>query len=213
MKLSPWLAKHLSPSSLKCPGCGAAVKNISILCSACRCICPQCGGKKDKSAKRCRQCYSKRTRRKRGPSRKNKGRSIPTLVTLEDGTEIETRSQLEAAWIKELQHCGLICYECRPLPCTQLGKNGLFLGSYLPDLLLEDSSGREIHVELKPNRDQAKNDSRSQRALRLDNSLTFLIVGGYPDDNEGFYLRMLSSNGSLSYDNVSMAQLTALLSG
>lgn len=89
----------------------------------------------------------------------------------------------------------------------------MFLGSYLPDLLLEDSYGREILVELKPNGAQAKNDSRSQRALNLDKSLVFLILGGRPDDDEGFYLKMLTSEGSVSYDNVSLAQLHLLLVG
>lgn len=212
MKTPPWILNHLT-SEPKCPGCGSLVKNLGALCSLCRCICPLCGGPKHPTAKRCRDCYVIRNKRKRKTSSRRKGRAIPTLLTLEDGTEIETRSQLEAVWILELQHHGFVCYECRPLPCTQVGKNGLFLGSYLPDLLLEDSSGREIFVELKPNRDQAVKDSRPERSLPLTPSALFLILGGYPDSYEGFYLRMLSSKGSLSHDNVSLAQLTSLLGG
>lgn len=135
------------------------------------------------------------------------------MVILDDGREIQTRSLLEASWIQQLQHHGLVCYECRPLPCTRVGKYGVFLGTYTPDLLLVDFSGQEIMVELKPNKQQAKKDLRPGRSINVDPSLIFLVIGGYPDNEKGFYLKMITDRGEKEHFGVPLDDLIRLLHG
>lgn len=206
-----WLDRYLLPI---CKVCGTETNNKSRICTICRQTCSMCGLAKSYHAKICLSCR-KKDRRKRGKHRQRrqhtKRRSIPTSIILRDGTEIQTRSMLEASWILELQHCAFLCYECRPVPCKRLGKFGPFVGSYLPDLLLRDSKGDEFLCELKPTMTLANEDTRPERALALDPLLRFIIIGGEPHEPGGFFVKLLTSEGVKTYQGVSLYQLMNLL--
>lgn len=209
-KKQTWLNTYLLPICIKCE---KPTANTSRICSSCRTTCSICGNSKSYHAKICLICYSnKKKKRKKGKRRgKANRRSIPTLVTLENGSVIQTRSQLEASWIVELQYCALVCYECRPVPCMQTGKFGPFLGSYLPDLLLQDVEGNEYLCELKPTMAMAEGDTRPERALAQNNNLKFIIIGGEPDEPGGFFVKLLSAQGVKIYENIQLEQFSVLL--
>ncbi len=209
MKSTPWLRKYIAPI---CTRCGVETKNTSLICTLCRQTCPLCSGPKSYHAKICINCRNSRKKGKKGKRRvKSNRRSVPTLVTLENGTIIQTRSILESLWLLEIQHCSFVCYECRTVPCTQVGKFGPFTGEYLPDLLLQDKNGNEFLTELKPTAEMAKNDTRPQRSLVHNNSLKFIIIGGEPHEPGGFFVRLLSSEGTVDHENVELKQLMTLL--
>lgn len=132
------------------------------------------------------------------------------MVTLDNGECLQTRSMLEASWIKELQKCPFICYECFPVSCVQVGKNGPFVGNYLPDLLLEDAEGNGILCELKPSAETAMADTRPERSLALNPSLRFIVLGGEPRAHDGFFVKLVSSEGIVTYEGVEIRQLMSL---
>lgn len=179
-------------------------------------FCPQCGGPKSKKAKRCKDCWKDRKRGKRRAKKLsvkkedvNKVWSIPTEVTLADGVVIITRSKLEADWIIALDSCDL-CYECLSLKVPQVGRKGPFIGNYLPDLVLVSKKDNTVTIlELKPNKEEAEDDSRPGRALSLNPEIRFLVIGGYP--NRPFYIKMLTSQGEKEFEGVTLAQLLPLL--
>ena|ERR1051325_2192012 len=207
MKPSNWLKTYITPN---CLTCGTTTKNKSLICTLCRQTCPLCGMTKSYHAKTCLSCRKGKKRKKGKRREKTNRRSIPTTLTLENGETLETRSMLEASWIRELQHCPFICYECRPIPCIQVGKNGPFVGNYLPDLLLEDSDGNEILCELKPTAEVAMADTRPERALAINPLLRFIVIGGEPRANGGFFVKLVSVEGIVTYENVELRQLMAL---
>lgn len=208
-KKQSWLSKY---SLSMCKVCRGETTNKSMICTPCHSTCPLCKNSKSYHAKICFTCRNSKKRGKKGKRReKTNRRSIPTLVTLDDGTEIQTRSQLEASWITKLQYCALVCYECRPVPCIQTGKFGSFRGSYLPDLLLQDKDGNEYLCELKPTAAMAKEDTRQERSLALNSSLQFIIIGGEPNESGGFFVKLLSSKGVKTYENVLLEQFELLL--
>lgn len=209
-KKNPWVNKYLIVVPL-CIKCGKDTDNKSRICTPCRNTCSLCEGSKSYNAKICISCRNQKKKRKKGKRReKTSRRSIPTLVTLQDGTVIQTRSLLEASWILVLQYCPLVCYECQPVPCIQIGKFGPFKGSYLPDLLLQDTDGNEFLCELKPTAAMANSDTRPERALSLNSSLRFVIIGGEPDEPGGFFVKLLSSEGVTMYENVQLEQFMLL---
>lgn len=156
-------------------------------------FCPSCGGPKTERMKQCKECrtFKPLIRKKRKRVSREQSGAIATVITLSDGTVISTRSKLEAAWIQALEACSP-CYECLQLPIKQKGRRGTFIGTYTPDLVVED-----VYLELKSDAKYAKKDSRQVRALEMNPEAKFLIIGGYP--HQSLYIKMVSSEGVKEY--------------
>lgn len=169
-------------------------------------FCPSCGGPKTERTKQCKGCRTLKPliRKKRKRVSREVSGAVATEITLSDGTVILTRSKLEAAWIKALETCSP-CYECLQLPIKQKGRRGDFIGTYTPDLIIDD-----VYLELKSDTKYAKKDSRQIRALELNPEAKFLVIGGYPH-SASLYIKMVSSEGVMEYKKKKLSDVKGFL--
>lgn len=136
--------------------------------------------------------------------------SFPTQFITQQGNIVETRSMLEALWIAELEDCSFQGYEPQTLTCAKTKGKKSYTGRYTPDLLIKDDHG-PIFVELKPDKEKCKDEKRPSGCLELDDSLRFMVIGGYPDSERGFTVRLITREIDKTYQNVTMAQLKILI--
>lgn len=138
------------------------------------------------------------------------GLSTPCHYETLDGRIIVTRSMLEAVWIAELEDCSFEGYEPQTLTCSKRKGNKSYTGRYTPDLLIKDDQGF-IFVELKPDKEKCQDENRPSGCLKLDESLRFMVIGGYPDSRNGFTVRLITKELDKTYQNVTMEQLRELI--
>lgn len=121
------------------------------------------------------------------------------------------RSRLEALWIERLSTCeSFKCSECVQVPLWINGVYGRFLTNYKPDLVIETEHGR-ILVELKPTHEVAMADDRQKRALELNPSYKFVVIGGYPYSRRGVTVRMLTGKKEIVHRYVNVCDVLRFL--
>lgn len=139
------------------------------------------------------------------------GNAVPTIVTLTDGTTRLCRSKTEARWLTALDdHCQnlFICYECEVI--RTVNKHRSFV-SYTPDILVVNPQLDKVYIEIKSDRQDALEDQRGRNALRFKPDLKIVVLGGQPHSDYGFFVRMISSSGERTFEDVRMEQLADLL--
>lgn len=169
-------------------------------------FCPSCGKPKAERVKKCKDCRTIKplVRKRRRRVSKEKSGAVASQVILSDGSIISTRSKLEAEWIVALESCSP-CYECLQLPIKQKGRNGPFVGTYTPDLIIGD-----VYVELKSDAKYAKKDTRQVRALELNPEAKFIVIGGYPK-SPSLYIKMVSSEGIKEFKKMKIRDVITFL--
>lgn len=131
----------------------------------------------------------------------------PTEV---DGTVFNSR--LEALWFEELKDCDSFkCAECVKVPVWIQGPYGQILGNYKPDFLIETDTGDRVLVELKPTKELAMADDRQRRALELNPKMKFLVIGGYPYESRGVFVKMMTGTKEIQHKNVPVCGILELL--
>lgn len=132
-----------------------------------------------------------------------------------ESTEIEGltfRSNLEALWYDELKDCeSFTCFECVKVPVWIDGPYGKFLSSYEPDFHITLTDGSSVYIELKPNHKLAMADDRPKRALELNPTYKFVIIGGYPYSQRGVTIRMLTGKKESIHKYVQIPEVLKFL--
>lgn len=132
----------------------------------------------------------------------------PTVLA--DGTIV--RSRLEALWVEQLADCDSFkCIECVQVPLWIEGPYGVFLSNYKPDLKIELEDGSTVMVELKPTAALALDDDRQKRALELNPSYKFIVIGGYPYTRKGVTVRLLTGKQEKIFKSVSVCDVLKFL--
>lgn len=164
-------------------------------------LCPLCGHSKTRRAKKCRECYAGRVRR-----RKTMG--VPTTVSLKDGSKVNARSKVEASWAKVFGNAG--CLESYHEDIKlQYVENG-YIRNYTPDFRLETVVGT-VYCEIKSNKESCLSDTRPPACIEYDKDLRFICLGGRPRSKNGFTVRLLSNLGENIYTKITLKQLSGLL--
>lgn len=135
----------------------------------------------------------------------------PTWVTLADGSEVYCRSRVESLWVLALNsECpDLTCHECVTLPIV--GSSYGAAKSYTPDITVTVADSPVTYLEIKADAESALADDRQAKALYLNQSLRFVVLGGRPEDSEGFTVRLIAAAGERVYEGCSLGQLVDLL--
>lgn len=121
------------------------------------------------------------------------------------------RSRLEALWVAEFEACDTLhCVECVKVPIWIDGPYGRFLSNYTPDLVVETGTER-IFVELKPNKELAKDDDRQHRAGQLNPKYKFMVIGGYPYESRGVYVRLVSGGKEMTVEKMPVDEVLKFL--
>ena len=170
-------------------------------------FCPDCGGPKLERAKKCKECRKVKpflTKKRRKRTSAEKSGAVATKVSMANGEIVSCRSKLEASWITALECCSP-CYECLQIPIKQRGRRGTFIGTYTPDLIIED-----VYLELKSDAKYAKKDSRQVRALELNPEAKFLIIGGYPH-SKSLYIKVVSAEGVKEFKGMKLSDVQSFL--
>lgn len=129
-----------------------------------------------------------------------------------EADDLVFRSRLEALWYDELKDCdSFVCFECVQVPLWIDGSFGRFLASYSPDFAIELTDGSTVFIELKPNHKLAMADDRQKRALELNPSYKFVIIGGYPYSQRGVTVRMLTGDKEVVNKRVQVADVLKFL--
>lgn len=121
------------------------------------------------------------------------------------------RSRLEALWVAEFDDCdSLECVECVQVPVWIDGPYGRFLSNYKPDLVIQTGTER-CFVELKPNKELAKADDRQHRAGLLNPKYRFVVIGGYPYESRGVYVRLVSGGKEMTVEKMPVDEVLKFL--
>lgn len=166
--------------------------------------------KPDPKAQKRQERAAKKAHKQRQETQKQYDKFNIEPSTLDDGTEV--RSRLEALWVAEIDSCeSFHCLECVQVPIWIDGSYGRFLSNYTPDLVIYLSDGSTTFVELKPNHKLAMADDRQKRALELNPSYKFVVIGGYPYSKRGVTVRMMTGTKEIVHKYVPVCDVLRLL--